>query len=187
MAQITNKVRAEHAANSIHTYGEALFDQVFGNRRLYANYEKILQSGLSDLLIEVAGSPLFHALHWEAIRDPETQQCLALQATILRKNIQPQNLALSAQPLPTINLLIVTARLRIRRATTTSFILMYLALSCPMSNYNDANRPTALFLHSVMLDKTYSPTRATKPSSHSKASKLRTKPISSRLRNWRVC
>jgi hypothetical protein len=44
------------------------------------------------------------------MRDPETQQFLALQATILRKNIQPQNLALSAQPLPTINLLIVTAR-----------------------------------------------------------------------------
>jgi hypothetical protein len=59
----TNNVRAEHAANSITTYGEALFEQVFGNRRICANYEKILQSGLSDLLIEIAGSPQFHALH----------------------------------------------------------------------------------------------------------------------------
>src|SRR6266571_2084757 len=104
----TNKVRAQHAAASITTYGEVLFEQIFGNRRIYANYEKILQSGLSNLLIEIAGSPQFHALHWEALRHPETQQFLALQATILRKNIQPQNLALSSQPSPTINLLIVT-------------------------------------------------------------------------------
>ncbi len=106
----TSKVRAQHAASSITTYGEALFEQIFGNRSIYANYEKILQSGLSDLLIEIAGSPQFHALHWEAMRDPKTQQLLALHATILRKNIKPQNLALSAQPSPTINLLIVTAR-----------------------------------------------------------------------------
>jgi hypothetical protein len=44
------------------------------------------------------------------MRDPKTQQLLALNATILRKNIKPQNLALSAQPSPSINLLIVTAR-----------------------------------------------------------------------------
>ncbi len=106
----TNKVRAQHAAASITTYGENLFKQVFGDADIYAEYKAILKSGLSNLQIEIAGSPQFHALHWEALRDPKTQQLLALHATILRKNIQPQNLALSAQPSPTINLLIVTAR-----------------------------------------------------------------------------
>jgi tetratricopeptide (TPR) repeat protein len=106
----TNKVRAQHAAASITTYGEQLFKQVFGDAEISAEYSAILKSGLSNLQIEIAGSPQFHALHWEAMRDPKTQQLLALHATILRKNIKPQNLALSAQPSPTINLLIVTAR-----------------------------------------------------------------------------
>ncbi len=106
----TNKVRAQHAANSITTYGEHLFKQVFGDAEIYAEYKAILKSGLSNLHIEIAGSPQFHALHWEAMRDPKTQQLLALHATILRKNIKPQTLALSAQPSPTINLLIATAR-----------------------------------------------------------------------------
>jgi hypothetical protein len=105
-----NQVRAQNAAASIITYGEALFEQIFANRRIYANYEKIRQSGLSNLLIEIVGSPKFHALHWEALRDPESQQFLALQATILRKNIQPQTQTISLRSSPTINLLIVTAR-----------------------------------------------------------------------------
>ena len=104
------QVQAKAAADSIVTYGEALFEQVFGNRRIYADYQRILQSGLSSLRIEIAGSPKFHALHWEALRDPETQQLLALQATILRKNRQPQQLAVAVRPSPIINLLIVTAR-----------------------------------------------------------------------------
>jgi CHAT domain len=106
----TNKVRAQNAASSITTYGEKLFKQVFGNAEIYAEYKIILKSGLSNVQIEIAGPAAFHALHWEAMRDPKTLQLLALHATILRKNIQPQNLALSAQPSPTINLLIVTAR-----------------------------------------------------------------------------
>ena len=106
----TNKVRAQQAAASITTYGENLFKQVFGDAEIYAEYKVILKSGLSKVQIEIAGSAAFHTLHWEAMRDPKTQQLLAMHATILRKNIQPQNLALSAQPSPTINLLIVTAR-----------------------------------------------------------------------------
>src|SRR5215470_11166320 len=78
----TNKVRAEHAAASITTYGEKLFKQVFGDAEIYAEYKAILKSGLSNVQIEIAGPAAFHALHWEAMRDPKTQQLLALQATI---------------------------------------------------------------------------------------------------------
>ena len=67
----TQKVRAKHAAHSITTYGEALFKQVFSNPDLYADYRNMRNSGLSNLYIEIEGSPKFQALHWEALKDPE--------------------------------------------------------------------------------------------------------------------
>jgi tetratricopeptide (TPR) repeat protein len=106
----TNKVRAQHAAASITTYGEALFKQVFGDPDIYAEYRGLLKIGLNNLQIEIAGLPKFHALHWESLKDPKLAQPLALQATMVRKNLKPQALAASIRVSPTINLLVVTAR-----------------------------------------------------------------------------
>ncbi len=106
----TKKVRAQNAAASIKTYGEELFKQVFGNRDIYDEYRGLLKTGLHDLQIEIAGTPKFHALHWESIKDPKLSQPLALQATMVRKNLKPQAVPASMRPSPTINLLIVTAR-----------------------------------------------------------------------------
>jgi hypothetical protein len=106
----TKKVRAQNAAASITTYGEMLFIQVLSDPDIYAEYRDILKTGLSDLHIEIAGSPRFHALHWESIKDPKLAQPLALQATMVRKNLQPQALSASVRSSPVINLLIVTAR-----------------------------------------------------------------------------
>ena len=60
----TKKVRAQNAAASIKTYGEELFEQVFGERDIYDEYRDLLKIGLNNLQIEIAGSPGFHALHW---------------------------------------------------------------------------------------------------------------------------
>src|SRR6266852_137162 len=79
-APYLNKVRAQEAAASIKTYGEKLFKQVFGDNDIYAEYRVLLKGGLSGLQIEIEGSPTFHALHWEAIKDPKFEQPLALQA-----------------------------------------------------------------------------------------------------------
>ncbi len=108
----TKKVRAKTAADSIAVYGEKLFNQVFGDRDIYDEYRDILKAGLNDLRIEIAGSPKFHALHWEALKDPRlhNQHPLATQAVIVRKNLRPQNLPIAIRPSPTINILIVTAR-----------------------------------------------------------------------------
>ncbi len=76
----TKKVRAQNAATSITTYGEELFKQVFGNPDIYHKYRVLLESGLHDLHIEIAGSPKFHTLHWESIKDPKLAQPLALQS-----------------------------------------------------------------------------------------------------------
>jgi tetratricopeptide (TPR) repeat protein len=107
----TKKVRAQNAAASITTYGEELFEQVFGTRDIYDEYRDILKAGLHGLHIEIAGSPKFHALHWESLKDPKPgQQPLALQAAMVRKNLKSQALPASIRPSPIINLLIVTAR-----------------------------------------------------------------------------
>ena len=106
----TKKVRAQNAATSITTYGEELFKQVFGDPDIYAEYRDLLKAGLHDLQIEIAGSPKFHALHWESMKDPKLAQPLALQAAMFRKNLTAQALSASVRTSPTINLLIVTAR-----------------------------------------------------------------------------
>ncbi len=105
----TKKVRAQNVATSIKTYGEELFKQIFGDPDIYAEYRSLLKSGLNDLQIEIAGSPRFHALHWEVLKDPKLEQPIALQAAMMRKNLQPQALPSSIRPSPVINLLIVTA------------------------------------------------------------------------------
>jgi tetratricopeptide (TPR) repeat protein len=106
----TRKVQAKAAVGSIITYGEALFGQVFADREAYAIYKDYLQAGLNTVQVEIAGSPQFHALHWEALKDPRLSQPLALQAAMVRKNLQPQALPALVRPSPTIKLLIVTAR-----------------------------------------------------------------------------
>jgi tetratricopeptide (TPR) repeat protein len=114
-APYLNKVRAQDAAASIKTYGEKLFDEVFGEKEMYAEYQALLKGGLSGLHIEIEGSPAFHALHWEAIKDPKFEQPLSLQSAMIRKNLHPQALPASARPSSTINLLIVTARPSLER------------------------------------------------------------------------
>jgi hypothetical protein len=105
----TKKVRAQNAAASITTYGETLFKQVFGNPDIYAEYRDLLRAGLHNLHIEIAGSPKFHSLHWESIKDPKLVQPLALQAAMFRKNLISQTVPASVRTSPVINLLIVTA------------------------------------------------------------------------------
>jgi tetratricopeptide (TPR) repeat protein len=106
----THTVRAREAADSIPPYGEALFNSVFADRKAYARYQAAIQQGIDSLTIEIAGSPAFHAYHWEALKDPDLPQPLALQATFFRRNLSPQTIHATLRTSPTINLLIVVAR-----------------------------------------------------------------------------
>ena len=106
-----NSNKAGNVAASIKSYGEALFDNVFQDRNAYVAYFKIREAGLSNLHIEIAGNtPQFHALHWEALKDPQRPQPLALQATVTRQNLNPPAGYAPLRTSPTINILIVTAR-----------------------------------------------------------------------------
>src|SRR5215469_6480554 len=104
------QVDAQQAAASITTYGEILFRQVFNDREAYATYRECTQTGVSNVQFEIAGSPEFHRWHWEALKDPNLPQPLALQTTMVRKHLKPQIRRAAVHTSPTINLLIVTAR-----------------------------------------------------------------------------
>ncbi len=105
------QVKAQQAAGSVKTYGEKPFQQIFGEQpKAYLAYMNARQQGVNSLQLEIAGSPKFHSLHWEALKDPELQSPLALQATMVRKNVQDQIMPASVQPSPTINVLVITAR-----------------------------------------------------------------------------
>ena len=107
----TNQVKAATAAASIATYGQALFKQVLGdNADAYADYRAATRAGLATLTFEIAGSPTFQSLHWEALWDPKLPQPFALQSTFIRRNLQPQVMRARVRESPTINVLVVTAR-----------------------------------------------------------------------------
>ena len=105
-----NQVKARTAAESIPSYGEKLFTQVFADPEAHAAYRAASQVGLGSLHFEIAGSPSFHRWHWEALKDPKLPQPLTLQASMVRKNLVPQVMQAKVNPSPTINLLVVVAR-----------------------------------------------------------------------------
>ncbi|MBN1401465.1 MAG: CHAT domain-containing protein, partial [Anaerolineae bacterium] len=106
----THQVRARKAAASVTAYGEALFQQIFADPDAYARYRAAIQAGVETLAFEIAGSPDFHAHHWEALKDPRLPRPLALQAPMVRRNLNPQTVRAQVRESPTINLLVVTAR-----------------------------------------------------------------------------
>ncbi|GHO73952.1 hypothetical protein KSD_17230 [Ktedonobacter sp. SOSP1-85] len=103
-------VRAQKAARSIREYGEILFKQIFADPRALASYQQARMGGLETLRIEIAGSPIFDRLHWEALYDPELKEFLALYASVWRQNIAPQTFPADMRSSTTINILVVVAR-----------------------------------------------------------------------------
>lgn len=108
-----NTVKAEQAAVSVREYGEALFGQVFKiNTDVHANYCAALNSvDFYKSRIEIVGSPEFHALHWEAMRDPaRPDEPLVTQCTMLRKNLKQSKNTATVRESASINVLVITAR-----------------------------------------------------------------------------
>ncbi len=105
-----DEVKAKRAADSVKKYGEELFDQVFGDKKTYREYDN-LKNNLSQLQIEIIGkTPEFQAFHWEALRDPELPRPLAVDCVMLRKTVNPSTIEAYVEPSPVINLLVVIAR-----------------------------------------------------------------------------
>ncbi len=105
-----NQVEYKQAAESVKAYGQSLFAQIFeSNVKVFGRYTQARQADLSSLNFEIIGSPEFHRLHWEAIREPEFEP-FVIHAPMVRTTVHPPKITINVQPSPTINLLIVTAR-----------------------------------------------------------------------------
>ncbi|MEA5477281.1 tetratricopeptide repeat protein [Pseudanabaena galeata UHCC 0370] len=106
----TGIATAAAVTESIRDYGESLFDQVFSDRRAFADYSR-LRDDLGTLRFEIEGSnPEFQALHWEALRDRDLPRPLAVDCVMVRKSTLPTPVMAAVKDSPTLNLLMVTAR-----------------------------------------------------------------------------
>ncbi|MBD1857162.1 MULTISPECIES: tetratricopeptide repeat protein [Leptolyngbya] len=100
---------AKRAADSVRSYGENLFDQVFAGRA-YGAYQRV-NTPLSHLEIVISGDPEFQALHWEAMWDRDFARPLAIDCVMVRqRRIRGKVNTGQVQESPVLNLLIVTAR-----------------------------------------------------------------------------
>ncbi len=107
-----NGKKAEAAKNTVASYGERLFNQVFhADSDAYSQYRQ-LRRNLKQVTIEIVGNgPEFHALHWEAMQDKDLPRPLAVDCVMLRKRLAKAAPVLAQMaPSPVINLLVVIAR-----------------------------------------------------------------------------
>lgn len=104
-----DQARKDAAAASIFAYGESLFHQVLGLPEIHSEYRRHLNS---DALFqfEIVGSPPFHALHWEALKDPDISRPLSLLAQMVRKGDDRPFSSDAPRINGAMNLLLVTAR-----------------------------------------------------------------------------
>lgn len=105
-----DEVRFQETAASIRGYGEALFRQAFADAKAQRAYGIALAAGLEQLAFEIKGSPEFHHLHWEALKDPELPRPFALECSILRRNTTPPTLEVQPRRGETLRVLLVTSR-----------------------------------------------------------------------------
>ncbi|MGK7896965.1 MAG: tetratricopeptide repeat protein [Xenococcus sp. (in: cyanobacteria)] len=110
---ILEQVKANRAKESVEKYGEELFKQVFKKDiHAYSKYSQ-LRNNLNQVQIEIESiTPEFHAIHWEALQDPDLPRPLAVDSVLIRKNVKPAVIEAEINESPTVNLLVVTARPR---------------------------------------------------------------------------
>lgn len=99
-----------NTAQSINSYGEILFNQIFKDNEIYSEYKKCLNEGIDQISFEIAGYSEFHAIHWECLKDPKLPNAWALLTSLVRKNLDSTVLTINISPSPKLNMLIVTAR-----------------------------------------------------------------------------
>ncbi len=106
---LTQTARAERARDSVRSYGEALFEQVFKRDvDAYSEY-KATRDVLTQIEI-IGDSTEFQALHWEALHDPKMPRSLAVDCVMVRKRVKATAVNAVIAPAPVIRLLVVTAR-----------------------------------------------------------------------------
>jgi tetratricopeptide (TPR) repeat protein len=105
-----DKDRERETVEQIAAYGTALFGQVFGGEASH-DYRTLRERSFDGCRLEVSGSAALHRLHWEALRDPDQPGTpLSVRLPVTRRvGAQPSKFAVR-DDLPTLNILVVTAR-----------------------------------------------------------------------------
>lgn len=104
-----DKDKEQHAVGQIAEYGQSLFRQVFGGEASH-DYRNLKAESFDGCRIEISGSTALHRLHWEAFEDPDLSTPLSVRMPLTRRaSDQPPRFALR-KDLPTLNILVVTAR-----------------------------------------------------------------------------
>lgn len=104
-----DKDKEQRAVGQIAEYGQSLFRQVFGGEASH-DYRNLKAESFDGCRIEVSGSAALHRLHWEALEDPDLATPLSVRMPVARRvSDQPSRFALR-KDLPTLNILVVTAR-----------------------------------------------------------------------------
>ena len=75
---------ARKAVQDLRACGLGLFEQVFAGPVL-PEYRSWARRSFDGCRIQVQGSAAFHRLHWEALRDPESETPLALRMPLTRR------------------------------------------------------------------------------------------------------
>ncbi|BCG65762.1 MAG: hypothetical protein methR_P3618 [Methyloprofundus sp.] len=105
----TEQIKFQKAGASIAEYGENLFEQVFGQRKAYADLQNAMQGPVN---IEIIGDTAFHALHWESLKDPDSATPMAVHASLTRQPLNLQSAPAITNPVatPILRVLLVTSR-----------------------------------------------------------------------------
>jgi tetratricopeptide (TPR) repeat protein len=107
---LPDHARAQEVVERITHYGELLFQQVFAEPDVLNQYHASIAAGLEHVRLEIIGSPAFHRLHWETLKDPVHPQPLAQTARMVRNVPSYHSLHITLFPAPSINVLVVSAR-----------------------------------------------------------------------------
>jgi hypothetical protein len=101
--------KEQQAVRQIIEYGESLFSQILGGAANRA-YRSVRAGAFEGCRLEVQGSAAFHRLHWEALRDPDLALPLAVRLPVTRHVGDQPSRFKQRDGLPTLNILVVTAR-----------------------------------------------------------------------------
>jgi hypothetical protein len=106
----TDIQRRQRAEQSIIYYGEELFSSLFADTDALLEWRN-LAAGSGKIQFQVISTdPGFHALHWEALKDPKERKPLCLQGIDMIHTSGKPVLPYQAADSACLNLLMVTAR-----------------------------------------------------------------------------
>ncbi|HET7012554.1 MAG TPA: hypothetical protein VFI65_01505, partial [Streptosporangiaceae bacterium] len=99
----------QQAVKQITTYGRNLFAQVFGGKANH-DYQSLREKSFDGCRIEIRGSASFQSLHWEALRDPDLPDPLAIRLPVTRRADAVASKFTVPTNAPVLRILVVTAR-----------------------------------------------------------------------------